>query len=83
MDAADDAKEYKDAQALELKREKVRKENKLRKAQGEKPLKLPAKPKIVVGRRRRNSYESDDEDADNIFVPDDSRELRYEGRECR
>lgn len=84
MDAADDAREYKDAQDYVTEREKVRAENKARKARGDKPLKMPTKPKRdgASSRRRMGSYESDEDDPiDDVLLPSDTRELRYEGRE--
>ncbi|BEJ04866.1 hypothetical protein CcaverHIS641_0206830 [Cutaneotrichosporon cavernicola] len=83
IDAADDAREYKAAQELELKREKVRTENKERKIRGEKPLKMPSKSKRdgASSRQRQASNSSDEDDSwADLFQPLDTRELRYEGQ---
>ncbi|BEJ12218.1 hypothetical protein CspHIS471_0206780 [Cutaneotrichosporon sp. HIS471] len=83
IDAADDAREYKYAQELELKREKVRTENKERKVRGEKPLKMPSKSKRdgASSRQRQASHSSDEDySSADLFQPLATRELRYEGQ---
>ncbi|CAK9784569.1 unnamed protein product [Cutaneotrichosporon oleaginosum] len=81
LDAAEDANGYKEEQMYLMEREKVRKANKARKAQGEKPLKMPVKPKreIVHPRKRQNLDDSDDSDG-TPGVDSGGRELQYEGQ---
>lgn len=90
MDAADDAKVYKGEQQLETDRQRIREANRLLKAKGERPLKLPQKPKrgSTSCRRRRDSYDDSEDDGDSLYAndlfhPRDPRDFVYEGREFK
>lgn len=89
LDAADDARFYKTEQQLETERQRQREQNKILKAEGKRPKRLPAKPKrdSTSSRRRRRSDDESDEDEESsnapraLLVSRDPRELVYEGRE--